>query len=65
LPADGPTTAMLIYGYLHGMISLHNNNKMWFATEDSSKIVETAVNSLYLLIFNILQNPALADIEIK
>jgi len=65
LPADEPTTAMLVYSYLHGVICLHNNNKMWFATDDSSKVIESAINSLYLLIFNVLQNPALADIEIE
>ncbi len=65
LPADEATSAMLIYGYLHGVISLHNNNKMWFATDDSAKVVETAVNSVFLLIFNIMQNPAFADTEIN
>ncbi len=65
LPIENSTAAILIWSYLHGAISLHNTNKMWMAAETPSKIMETVVNSLYFVIFDILRNPALAGIEIE
>jgi len=62
LSIENSTAAILIWSYLHGAISLHNTNKMWMATETPSKIMETVVNSLYFVIFDILRNPALANI---
>ncbi len=65
LPAEASTTAVLIWSYLHGAICLHNNNKTWMAQESPEKIMETTVNSLCLLIFNVLQSPALADLGLE
>jgi AcrR family transcriptional regulator len=64
-PTDESTAAISLWTHLHGAISLHNNKLMNMVTEDPSKIMESLVNYQYALIFNILQNPALADVEIE
>ncbi len=63
---DESTTVIVFWSYLHGAISLHNNKKlMSILTEVPSKKMETTVNFVFLLLFEILQNPALADMEFE
>ncbi|MCP4755466.1 MAG: TetR/AcrR family transcriptional regulator [Proteobacteria bacterium] len=62
---DESTAAILLWSYLHGAISLHNNNMMWMAAAAPSRIMETTTNALYVMIFDVLQNPALADVKFE
>ncbi|MCP4751911.1 MAG: TetR/AcrR family transcriptional regulator [Proteobacteria bacterium] len=64
LYAEESTAAILIWSYLHGAISLHNNNMMWMAAVPS-KMMETVINSLYSAIFYVLRNPAFAEVKFE